>query len=72
MVQNIIKKSIVPVICTLILCLPVSAETVLYNPNSCVYHKISCPHAKRCKCGLKIDKKQAIKKGGRPCKTCGG
>lgn len=49
------------------------AETVTYNHKSGIYHKHSCKSAIRCtKNCLKIEKKDAIKNGGRPCKICGG
>lgn len=49
------------------------AETVTYNHKSRIYHKHSCKSAIRCtKNCLKIEKKDAIKNGGRPCKICGG
>ena len=49
-----------------------SAETVVYNPNSKIYHNTSCSSATRCKTCQKIDKKQAIKNGAKACKRCGG
>lgn len=52
--------------------LTVSAETVVYNPNSKIYHNTSCASAARCKVCKKVDKKQAIKNGARACKKCGG
>ena len=49
------------------------AETVTYNHQSGIYHKHSCASAVRCtKNCTKIEKKEAVKKGGRPCKKCGG
>ena len=52
--------------------LSVSAETVVYNPNSKIYHNTSCSSAAKCKVCIKIDKQKAIKQGGRACKKCGG
>lgn len=52
--------------------LSVNAETVIYNSSSKIYHNINCPHGKRCKSCIKIEKQQAKSKGARPCKTCGG
>lgn len=52
--------------------LSVSAETVVYNPNSKIYHNMSCSSAAKCKVCKKIDKKQAIKNGAKACKRCGG
>ena len=49
------------------------AETVIYNIQSGIYHNYSCASANRCtKNCIKIDKKEAIKRGGRACKNCGG
>ncbi len=50
----------------------INAETVIYNPSSKIYHKVSCPHAKRCKSCIKIEKQEAKSKGARACKSCGG
>ena len=51
----------------------VFAETVVYNVQSGIYHNVSCSSANRCtKNCIRIDKKEAIKRGGRPCKNCGG
>ena len=47
------------------------AETVVFNPNSKIYHKLSCHSAQICKVCIKIDKQEAVKRGGRPCKKCG-
>lgn len=50
-----------------------SAETVTYNTNTHKYHKITCKWAKKCTVNcIKIEKAQAIKRGGVPCKVCGG
>ena len=52
---------------------PVQAAQVVYNVESHIYHKPSCASAKRCtKNCIKIEKKEAIQRGGRPCKKCGG
>lgn len=48
------------------------AETVVFNPNSKIYHKTTCQSAKICKVCIKIEKQDAVKRGGRPCKKCGG
>lgn len=49
------------------------AETVVYNTKTGKIHSVSCPHAKKCTVNcIKIEKKEAIKKGGVPCKVCGG
>lgn len=67
-----IKKLLCALSITLLLCIPVFSEQVIYNPNTKIYHSVNCPSAIRCKTCIKIDKSQAIKKGGRPCKKCGG
>jgi hypothetical protein len=52
---------------------PVVAYPVYYNTNSHIYHKHNCKHAKKCtKNCITIDDSEAIKRGGRPCKICGG
>lgn len=60
----------------IIICLNFSltafAQTVVFNPDSKIYHSVNCHHAVRCKKCIKIEKKEAQKQGGRPCKTCGG
>lgn len=49
------------------------AESVIFNTETQKVHKVSCPHAKKCtKNCVKIEKKDAYSKGGKPCKTCGG
>lgn len=68
------KKLLTALLVSSIMAIPlcVSAETVVYNPNSKIYHNTSCSSATRCKTCQKIDKKQAIKNGARACKKCGG
>lgn len=47
------------------------AKTVVYNVKTQKYHSVNCQHASKCtKDCIKIDKKDAIKLGGVPCKTC--
>ena len=49
------------------------AETVVFNVKTHKYHSIYCEWALKCtKNCIKIDKKEAIKRGGVPCKICGG
>ena len=51
----------------------VTNNYVMYNVKSHIYHKPTCEWAIKCtKNCIKIDKKEAIKRGGRPCKVCGG
>ena len=50
-----------------------SAYTVKYNTNTKIYHDISCKWAHKCtKNCITIDHTDANKRGGRPCKVCGG
>ena len=52
---------------------PVLAEMVMFNTQTLKYHKLNCRWSKKCTLNcIKIDKKEAIKRGGKPCKTCGG
>jgi hypothetical protein len=49
------------------------AETVVYNTKTGKIHSVGCPHAKKCTVNcVKIEKKEAINRGGVPCKVCGG
>ena len=55
------------------MCLVVSAEQVMYNTKTQNVHKTACVHAKKCtKNCIKIERKDAYDKGGKPCKVCGG
>lgn len=47
-------------------------ETVYYNTQSHIFHRLNCVHAQRCtrNCIL-INKAEAILNG-RPCRVCGG
>lgn len=50
-----------------------NAYTVKYNVNSKIYHDASCKWAHKCtKNCIKIDHTEVIRRGGRPCKVCGG
>lgn len=49
------------------------AEMVMFNTKTLKFHSISCRYAVACTVNcIKIDKKQAIQRGGVPCKVCGG
>ena len=49
------------------------AETVVFNVKTYKYHSVWCEWALKCtKICIKFDKKEAIKRGGVPCKVCGG
>ncbi len=70
------KKILTVIFSVLILCLSSSsvlAETVVFNWKTLKYHKPSCQWAQKCTVNCtKVDKKEAIKHGGKPCKVCGG
>lgn len=48
-------------------------DPVIFNKQSRVYHKESCPSAQSCSrnCAW-TERADAIKRGGRPCQRCGG
>lgn len=49
------------------------ARDVAFNTNSRIYHKHSCEWAQKCtKNCISIDSSEARRRGGRPCKVCGG
>ena len=49
------------------------AHPVAYNTQKHIWHSPSCEWAKRCtKNCIHIDSSEAKKRGGRPCKVCGG
>ena len=50
-----------------------NANNVVFNTNSLIYHSPNCKWAKKCtKNCIVTTKADAIKRGGRPCKVCGG
>ena len=51
---------------------PNYAETVIFNPKTHKVHKTDCPAAIRCKICIKLERKAAYAKGGKPCHKCGG
>lgn len=55
------------------ICYAYNDYQVAYNQKSHIYHKIGCEWAKKCtqNC-IFIMKSQAINRGGRACKVCGG
>ncbi len=57
-------------------CIPCAhavSETVMFNTNTYKYHSPSCRWAQRCTVHcISITKSEAIKRGGVPCKVCGG
>ena len=49
------------------------ARPVAYNTQKHIWHTPNCEWAKRCtKNCIHIDSSEAKKRGGRPCKVCGG
>ena len=52
---------------------PVYADTVVYNTKTGKIHTSGYQWAKKCTVNcMSIDRKEAIKRGGVPCKVCGG
>lgn len=71
------KKFAITLSCILFLntffCLTCLAEQVMYNTKTKKYHSLNCQWAKKCTVNcIKIEKKQAVNKGGVPCKVCSG
>ena len=70
------KKILISTLSILILgisSMPAIAEMVMFNTQTLKYHKLNCQWARRCTVNcIKIDKKEAKKRGGVPCKVCGG
>lgn len=53
--------------------MPCFAEVVVYNTKTGKIHSPSCKWAKKCTVNcIRIDRKEAVKRGGVPCKVCGG
>ncbi len=66
-------SSILLTILLLTTVLSANAETVVFNTKTKKYHTITCQWAKKCTVNcVKIEKKEAIRQGGKPCKVCGG
>lgn len=60
-------------ILSLFICTTANAQDVMFNTKSKKYHTLWCQWAKKCTVNcIKIDKKEAVKRGGIPCKVCGG
>ena len=48
------------------------ADTVVYNTKTLKYHSPNCEWAKKCTVNcIRIERKQAVQRGGIPCKVCG-
>ena len=68
------KKVLFSIILLIGLFLPLNsfADTVVYNTKTGKYHAQSCASAKKCTVNcIKIDRKQAVQRGGVPYKICG-
>lgn len=49
------------------------ADEVIYNTKTGKIHVAGCQWAKKCTVNcVKLERKEAIKRGGVPCKVCGG
>ena len=67
------KRFIIFSVLIMSLALPVFADTVVYNTKTGKIHTPGCQHAIKCTVNcISIDRKEAIKRGGVPCKVCGG
>lgn len=52
---------------------PSFADIVIYNTKTQKIHSPSCPWAKKCTVNcIKIERSEAVKRGGVPCKVCNG
>lgn len=65
------KKIFISLICFLLLANACLAEMVSFNVKSHKFHSLGCRYA-GCRNCIKIERQQAIKRGGVPCKVCGG
>jgi len=65
------KKVFITLICFLCIAGSCFAETVSFNVKTHKIHNSSCRYF-NCKSCIKIERKDAIKRGGVPCKVCGG
>lgn len=67
------KKIFISIVCFLLLANSCLAETVIFNTKTHKFHQIGCRYAIKCTVNcIKIERKEAIKRGGIPCKVCGG
>lgn len=72
-----LRRAAVTLLVLAIVALSVAAATapekVAYNTKSHIYHCLTCTWAKRCTVNcVDISRGEAIKRGGRACKVCGG
>lgn len=67
------KKIFILLLVFIIITVPVFADMVVYNTKTGKIHTPGCQFAKKCTVNcVSIDRKEAIKRGGIPCKVCGG
>ena len=67
------KKIFLLLIVAIIFAAPVFADIVIFNTKTGKIHVPGCQYAKKCTVNcISIDRKDAIKRGGIPCKVCGG
>lgn len=67
------KKIFLLLIVAIIFAAPVFADIVIFNTKTGKNHAPGCQYAKKCTVNcISIDRKDAIKRGGIPCKVCGG
>lgn len=68
-----LKKLLTILLITLFMQSVAFAETVVFNVDTKKIHSINCTSAKKCtKNCIKINRKEAVKRGGVPCKNCAG
>jgi len=71
--KKMFKKILLSLIITILSLNIALAIDVVFNTKTLKYHDPNCRWAKKCteNC-IKINKEKALKRGGRPCKVCGG
>ena len=72
-VHMLLKKLCLTLIFLMLLGNSAFAYVVVLNTNTLKYHSVDCEWAHKCnKNCIRIDHKEAKKRGGIPCKVCGG
>ena len=67
------KKNFIALVFLLGFVTSVFAYDVMFNTKTRVYHDIQCKWAIKCtKNCIRIDHTEALRRGGVPCKVCGG
>jgi hypothetical protein len=67
------KKTCITLLFLLVFANSAFAYDVAFNANSLIYHAPTCELARKCtKSCIKIDRTLAQRRGGVPCKICGG